>query len=124
MVPTPNPEEPLDPAVMVATLPGPSRKRSPSPYCYRLTYRTPEPAAPGCALLWDVFGGRLTYQIALERESSGALRWHCTCADAVYRGELAHHLCKHVRGLQALGRRRAESPASSAFCAAPEAGPG
>src|SRR4051812_26433972 len=99
MVPSPQPEESQAPALVVASLPGPTRRRTPSPYCYRLTYRNPEPRAAGCALLWDVFGGRLPYQIALEREASGALRWHCTCADAVYRGESSAHLCKHVRGL-------------------------
>lgn len=92
-------------AVVFASLPGPTRKRQPSAYCYRLTYRNPNPNLPGCVLLWDVLGGRQAYQIALEREDGGRLRWHCTCADAVYRGEDAPHLCKHVRGLQALGRR-------------------
>jgi hypothetical protein len=87
-----------------ASLPGPSRQRTPSPYCYRLTYRTPTPTEPGCLLLWDVLGGRDVYQIALQRQAGGGLRWHCTCADAVYRGENRPHLCKHVRGLRALGR--------------------
>src|SRR5207248_1565965 len=82
------------------------RKRTPSDYCYRLAYRNPRPDEPGCALLWEVVGGRLEYQIALERQPSGALRWHCTCADAVYRGEDAPHVCKHVRGLLALGPAR------------------
>jgi hypothetical protein len=100
----PTSDAPIDPTVLTASLPGPTRKRTPSPYHYRLTYRNPEPDEPGCALLWEVIGGRLEYQIALEREPSGDLRWHCTCADAVYRGEDAPHVCKHVRGLQALGR--------------------
>jgi hypothetical protein len=91
--------------IVVAALPGPSRKRTPSPYCYRLTYRNPEPAVPGCSLLWDVIGGRTRYQIALEREADGSLQWHCTCADAIYRGESEpNHVCKHVRGLLQLGR--------------------
>jgi hypothetical protein len=85
-------------------LPGPTRKRRHSAYCYRLTYTNPEPERPGCTLLWEVDGGRLPYQIVLERQPNGGLRWHCTCADAVYRGEDGRHLCKHVRGLQALGR--------------------
>jgi hypothetical protein len=85
-------------------LPGPTRKRTWSPYRYRLTYRNPQREAIGCALLWEVLGGRMTYQIVLERSPRGELRWHCTCADAVYRGENAPHVCKHVRGLQALGR--------------------
>jgi hypothetical protein len=90
--------------VVFASLPGPTRKREPSPYCYRLSYRNPQPHEAGCILLWDVYGGRQEYQIALERETTGKLRWHCTCADAVYRGEDAPHTCKHVRGLQTLGR--------------------
>jgi hypothetical protein len=94
----------LAPAVLHACLPGPTRRRLPSPYCFRLTYRNPDPVGTGCALLWEVHGGREVYQIALEREPAGALRWHCTCADAVYRGEDAPHVCKHVRGLQTLGR--------------------
>ena len=91
--------------LFVVTLPGPTRKRERSPYCYRLVYRSPHPGGEGCTLLWEVFGGRLTYQVALERESGGGLRWHCTCADAVYRGENEPHTCKHVRGLIQLGRR-------------------
>jgi hypothetical protein len=94
----------LGPAVLFASLPGPTRRRRPSPYCYSLTYRNPEPGEAGCALLWEVSGGREVYQIVLEREPRGTLRWHCTCADAVYRGEDAPHTCKHVRGLRALGR--------------------
>ena len=102
-------------SLVVTTLPGPTRKRKPSPYLYRLTYRNPEPAVPGCTLLWDVLGGRTTYQVALERETTGDLRWHCTCADAVYRGEDAPHVCKHVRGLLELGRRPADAtPCSGA----------
>jgi hypothetical protein len=90
--------------VAFAALPGPTRKRTPSPYCYRLVYRNDDLAAVGCALQWDVLGGREVYQVAMERLPSGDLRWHCTCADAVYRGENRPHTCKHVRGLQALGR--------------------
>ena len=88
-----------------AELPGPTRKRVKSPYCFRLTYRSPDPAAEGCALLWEVHGGRMPYQIALEREAGGGLAWHCTCADYVYRGEDApDYQCKHVRSLRT-GRR-------------------
>jgi hypothetical protein len=100
-------------AVVFASLPGPTRKRAPSAYCYRLTYRNPDHHAPGCVLLWEVDGGRQPYQIALEREAAGSLRWHCTCADAVYRGEDAPHVCKHVRGLQDLGRQPIAEGASS-----------
>src|SRR5262245_20737072 len=105
--------------VVFASLPGPTRRRQLSPYCYRLSYRNPHPHETGCVLLWDVYGGRQEYQIALEREATGKLRWHCTCADAVYRGEDVPHICKHVRGLQALGRpakekRLAAEPSSGA----------
>jgi hypothetical protein len=100
--------------VIFAALPGPTRKRTPSPYCYRLTYRNPDATAPGCMLSWDVLGGREIYQIALERQESGRLRWHCSCADAIYRGDSRAHTCKHVRGLQALGRGQLEVTVSGA----------
>jgi hypothetical protein len=103
------PHRNLSPSVVFASLPGPTRKRLPSPYCYRLTYRNPDPSAVGCALLWDVLGGRDVYQVSLERLGPGGLRWHCTCADAVYRGELGPHICKHVRGLLGLGRHPAQT---------------
>jgi hypothetical protein len=96
---------PLPLGVLFASLPGPTRKRIPSPYCYRLSYRNPDPAEEGCTLLWEVDGGREIYQITLERERGGGLRWHCTCADAVYRGDYEPHTCKHVRGLLTLGRK-------------------
>jgi hypothetical protein len=73
-----------------------------------LTYQNADSSAPGCVLSWDVLGGREVYQIALERQSSGRLRWHCSCADAIYRGENVPHVCKHVRGLQAQGRGKLE----------------
>jgi hypothetical protein len=94
---------PLPGEVTFAALPGPTRKRTTSPYCYRLVHRG-EGESAGCALQWEVFGGREVYQIALERLTSGRLRWHCTCADAIFRGENRPHTCKHVRGLQSLGR--------------------
>jgi hypothetical protein len=104
-------QAPVLPAtVLFASLPGPTRKRTLSPYCYRLTYASTAAEEVGCALLWEVHGGRDIYQIALERQRSGALRWHCTCADAVYRSEDAPHTCKHIRGLQALGRQRRIGP--------------
>jgi hypothetical protein len=94
-----------DAGVILATLPGPTRRRTRAPYLFRLTFRSPDPTEEGCALLWEVDGGRLPYQIALERERGGGLRWHCTCADAVYRGEDSpDHRCKHVRGLLGFGR--------------------
>ena len=96
--------KPLPKEVVFTSLPGPTRKRVASPYCYRLTYENDNPRAPGCAMLWDVMGGRDIYQVALERDDHGRLHWHCTCADAVYRGETRRQPCKHVRGLQAFGR--------------------
>ena len=91
---------------LYADLPGPTRKRTHSPYCFRLTYRNADPREPGCALVWEVHGGRMTYQIAVEREAAGGLRWHCTCADAVYRGEdFPDYQCKHVRALRTAKRR-------------------
>ena len=119
MAPTSNAD--LDLTVLIASLPGPTRKRTPSDYRYRLTYRNPTPDEPGCALLWEVVGGRLEYQIALERQTSGALRWHCTCADAVYRGEDAPHVCKHVRGLLELGRAQMSPTPPASDEAAPSA---
>jgi hypothetical protein len=61
-------------------------------------------------MLWDVLGGREVYQVALERLPGGGMRWHCTCADAVYRGD-GQHQCKHVKGLVEQGRRPAEAVA-------------
>jgi hypothetical protein len=95
--------------IVFAELPGPTRRRLPSPYCYRLTYRNPRPESEGCALMWEVLGGREVYQVALERRANGKLHWHCTCADAIYRGESCPHICKHVRGLQSIGRPRMRS---------------
>ena len=92
-----------------APIPGPDRKRTISPYLYRVTYCNDDGEEPGCALAWEVTGGRISYQIALERVEDGHLRWYCTCADAVYRGRI----CKHVRGLIGLGR-----PSEPMVCAA------
>lgn len=91
-------------AALLAILPGPDRKRTASFYHYRLLYRSPEPQAPGCVLTWEVHGGRQSYQVTLERQDTGALRWHCTCADAVYRAENEGRYCKHLDGLLHLGR--------------------
>ena len=86
--------------ILVTLLPGPDRKRNQSVYRFRITYRNPHPLEAGCVMTWEVTGGRHPYQIALERTEGGALHWHCTCADAVYRGETEEaHVCKHVRGL-------------------------
>lgn len=85
---------------MTVTLPGADRKRTPAAYSYRVTYRGPDALAPGCVMTWQVAGGRQPYQVALERTDAGRLKWHCSCADAVYRGEDdPHHACKHVAGL-------------------------
>lgn len=89
-------------ATLIAPLPGPGRKRREALYSYRLVYRQPAWDAEGCLMLWNVTGGRQEYQVALERPEWGQLRWHCTCADHVYRSEkIANHHCKHIRGLQA-----------------------
>lgn len=86
--------------ILMVALPGPDRKRLPAAYQYRVTYRGPSADEPGCVMTWEVSGGRLPYQVALERTSAGRLRWHCSCADAVYRGEDdPKHRCKHVAGL-------------------------
>jgi hypothetical protein len=89
---------------LTLTLPGPSRKRAPQSYSYHLTYRNPEPETAGCVLLWEVQGGREEYQVVLERQDDGELRWHCTCADHSFRSETEGKVCKHVRGLLGLGR--------------------
>ncbi len=84
-----------------ATLPGPDRKRKPSAYCFRVTYRNLRPQEPGCVMTWNVAGGRTPYQIALERVNEHEIHWHCTCADAVYRGDRnPFYVCKHVHALQ------------------------
>jgi hypothetical protein len=88
---------------LYAVLPGPDRKRLQSKYSYRLTYRNPDPTASGCLMLWEVYGGRMEYQIALELEA-GALRFHCTCADAIFRAVEQGRFCKHVHGLLHLTR--------------------
>jgi hypothetical protein len=67
-------------------------------------YLNPEPATAGCVLLWEVSGGRVPYQIAIERAESGEMQSHCTCPDAVYRDDLPGHTCKHVRGFIQLGQ--------------------
>ncbi len=80
-------------------LPGPDRKRSEQPYAYQVTYSDPDLVGSGCLMLWEVLGGRMSYQVALERDEHGGLHFHCTCADAVFRAEPENRFCKHVRGL-------------------------
>jgi len=80
-------------------VPGPDRKRLPAPYAYRIAYRNAEAGDGECAMVWEVYGGRLPYQIAAERTTDGVV-YHCSCADAVYRGEdNPGHVCKHVQAL-------------------------
>jgi len=87
--------------MVLTVLPGPDRKRRPAYYQYRMKFHSEHPETPGCVALWEVAGGREAYQISVEREESGRCKWHCTCADAVYRGELdERHRCKHVQALQ------------------------
>jgi hypothetical protein len=103
---TPPPDDQARPAILSARLPGPGRKRSESAYVYRLQYLNPDPEQAGCVMTWEVQGGRLTYQIAVERAEKGGLRCHCTCADAVFRAENEGRYCKHVRGFLAWGQWR------------------
>lgn len=86
--------------ILTLSLPGPNRKRSTALYQYRVTYRNPTPSDPGCVMTWEATGGRLPYQVALERTARGDHLWHCSCADAVYRGgDYPTHKCKHVRAI-------------------------
>ena len=96
-------------------LPGPDRKRTPKVYSYRLTYRNPSEDSPGCVMTWAVYGGRMPYQIAVERQEAGQLRLHCTCADAVFRADLEGRFCKHVRGFLQVGMQmqHGEGPAQA-----------
>ena len=88
------------PVTITLTLPGPDRKRNWAAYSYRVSYRNPDATLPGCVMTWDVLGGRLPYQVALERTTTGEQRWHCSCADAIYRGDgNPAHRCKHIQGL-------------------------
>jgi hypothetical protein len=83
---------------LATLLPGPNRKRTPRLYSYRLTYRNYRTEAPGCVMTWEVQGGRMPYQIAVELREDRHFRIHCTCADAVFRREAEGRLCKHVQG--------------------------
>jgi len=83
---------------LLTLLPGSDRKRSATSYLYQLTYRNPDPRAVGCVMTWEVRGGRLAYQLAIERDRTGHLHCHCTCADAIFRAEGEGRSCKHVLG--------------------------
>ena len=96
----------LSASTFYTPMPGPDRKRTIRPYLFHVSYCNPDPLEVGCAMTWEVVGGRLSYQIALERAEDGELRWHCTCADAIYRAENEGRHCKHVKALLALGRPR------------------
>jgi hypothetical protein len=109
MIPEPEPTLPFQ---LTARLPGPTRKRLEADYQYYLLYRNPEPGAVGCVFTWEVRGGRAPYQIAVEREETGHLRLHCTCADAVFRGEVEGRFCKHIRGFLESGLHLPASRAS------------
>ncbi len=95
--------EPTPTLALVTVLPGPDRKRSARAYSYRLTYRNPNPQAGGCVMTWEVEGGRVPYQIAIERGEEGVLRLHCTCADAIFRAEPEGRFCKHIHGFLHIG---------------------
>jgi hypothetical protein len=82
-------------------LPGPDRKRLPKQYHFTITYRNPKVQDSGCVMTWEVQGGRMAYQIALEQTPTGKRQWHCSCADAIFRGEdNPNHQCKHVQALR------------------------
>jgi hypothetical protein len=98
------PHVPTAPTVRFVLLPGPDRKRTRSPYGYRLIHRAADASQPGCVMSWEVWGGRLLYQVALERLEGGDLRWHCTCPDWIYRAENEGRWCKHIHGLLQIGR--------------------
>jgi hypothetical protein len=94
---------PPTPIIYLAILPGSDRKRTRSVYHYRLAYRSEDPEKPGCVALWEVVGGRMPYQVALERDDRRGHFWHCTCADAIYKAEEQGRVCKHVQGLLEFG---------------------
>jgi hypothetical protein len=112
MLPQPSlPKHITTPPGLITLLPGSDRKRTERCYLYRMTYRNPQTQAAGCVMTWEVQGGRQVYQIAVEREETGGLRVHCTCADAVYRAEQEGRICKHVRGFLNFGKQlRGPSP--------------
>jgi hypothetical protein len=95
-------------AGVITFLPGADRRRTLASYLFRLTYYNPDPEKLGCLMTWEVEGGRLPYQVAVERLSGGRLRLHCTCADAVFRAEPNGKRCKHVEAFVQIGRKMLE----------------
>jgi hypothetical protein len=105
MITPSGPKDDLPALIELATfLPGPNRKRAQHAYVYRLKYLNTTAGEAGCVMSWEVHGGRLTYQMAIERQPNGELRCHCTCADSVFRAEAEGRSCKHVLGFLAWSR--------------------
>ncbi len=92
---------------LLTLLPGVTRKRLPHVYQFRKTYTRTPACDTSCLATWDVLGGREVYQIASEQTSNGDVLWHCTCADATFRGKTRYYRCKHVSGLLALANELA-----------------
>src|SRR5438105_2477313 len=78
MAPTPQPDR-ATLGLLSLVVPGPDRKRRPAPYSYRIAFRNPGATEGECVMVWDVYGGRLPYQVAAERNRTG-VRYYCTCA--------------------------------------------
>jgi hypothetical protein len=68
-------------------------------YTFRRVFTAHPGAGEGCLGVWEVHGGHDRYQIALEAGVGGWRRWHCTCPDAIFRGERLGRACKHVIAL-------------------------
>ena len=74
------------------------REAHAEPLWFRLTYRSRDPKADRLYAALGRIRRRSEYQIAVEREEGGCVRWHCTCADWVYRNEdFPDYQCKHIR---------------------------
>jgi hypothetical protein len=87
-------------AVLFLNLPG-RGKSGRSRYCFRLSRLAENLDAPGCVMLWEVYGGETLYQVAVERTAAGALAWSCTCPAHAYMVEDTDNPpCKHVRAIQ------------------------
>lgn len=79
-------------AVMVCVLPGPDRKRTDHLYRFRMVHKG-DPSDP-CQQVWQVDGGRQTYQVVLNHKGM----WECSCAAGVYSKSGP---CKHAKCLMA-----------------------